>query len=265
MIEEIYKLFKQHPSITTDSRSCPPDSLFFALKGENFNGNNYAIRAIESGCSFSIVDDPEVRHPKCVLVNDVLSTLQQLANHHRKQFNIPVIGITGSNGKTTTKELTAAVLSQKFNTLYTKDNYNNHIGVPLTLMGINNTHEIAIIEMGANHPGEIKILADIACPDYGLITNIGKAHLEGFGSFEAVVKTKSELYQNIIASNGKLFVNADNNLLMSLSVKGDNVFYGEKLEPEISILDTFPTLKIIMEIKGETHKIQTHLSVANKF
>lgn len=181
----LYALFQQHPIICTDSRNCPEGSLFFALRGENFNANDFAKKALDNGCAFAIVDDPEyVLDERYILVDNVLSALQQLAKQHRQQLKTRVIGITGTNGKTTTKELIAAVLSGKYNTLYTQGNLNNHIGVPLTLLKIKPEHEIAIIEMGANHPGEIKTLAEIACPDYGIITNVGKAHLEGFGSFE---------------------------------------------------------------------------------
>ena len=214
-ISELYKLFLEHRVITTDSRDCPKDSIFFALKGESFNGNAFAAAALEKGCAYAVVDRQVGNNPRLILVDDVLTTLQQLANYHRMTFNIPVIGITGTNGKTTTKELVSAVLRRKFNVLCTQGNFNNHIGVPLTLLGIKKEHEMAIIEMGANHPGEIEFLCNIANPTHGLITNVGKAHLEGFGSFEGVIKTKSELYRHLEKNHGTIFVNPDNSFLMS--------------------------------------------------
>ena len=216
----LYALFQQHPIICTDSRNCPEGSLFFALRGENFNANDFAKKALDNGCAFAIVDDPEyVLDERYILVDNVLSALQQLAKQHRQQLKTTVIGITGTNGKTTTKELIAAVLSGKYNTLYTQGNLNNHIGVPLTLLKIKPEHEIAIIEMGANHPGEIKTLAEIACPDYGIITNVGKAHLEGFGSFEGVKKTKAELYDYIFDQGEAIFINSDNKHLTEMAIK----------------------------------------------
>lgn len=215
---ELYSLFLQHPVICTDSRNCPDGSLFFALKGDNFNANAFAKTALANGCAYAIVDDAEFAiDEKYILVEDVLTTLQQLARYHRQQLGTPVLGITGTNGKTTTKELIAAVLKEKFNILYTQGNLNNHIGVPLTLLQLKEEHEIAIIEMGANHPGEIKILAEIACPDFGIITNVGKAHLEGFGSFEGVKKTKAELYDYICANGQLIFINKDNEHLMEMA------------------------------------------------
>lgn len=187
-ISELYEIFTKYPSITTDTRRCIPNSIFFALKGGNFNGNEYAEIAIEKGCAYAVVDEWEGKEPSphIIVVDDALSTLQKLANYHRKKLKITIIGITGSNGKTTTKELVAAILSKDFNVAFTQGNYNNHIGVPLTLLSINKSHEIGVIEMGANHQGEIKALCEIAEPNIGLITNIGKAHIEGFGSLEKV-------------------------------------------------------------------------------
>ncbi|MEE3446745.1 MAG: Mur ligase family protein, partial [Prevotella sp.] len=230
-IKELYKLFQQHPCITTDSRDCPEGSIFLALKGESFDGNKFALQALEKGCAYAIVDDkdiltttqttkttlgdslspeekefspcerPEVERSKLselssriIIVEDCLQTFKDLAREHRRQFDIPVIGITGTNGKTTTKELIAAVLSQKYNVLYTQGNFNNDVGVPKTLFRLTKEHEIAVIEMGASHPGDIKTLAETAEPTCGLITNVGRAHLQGFGSFEGVIKTKCELY-----------------------------------------------------------------------
>lgn len=215
---ELYSLFLQHPIICTDSRNCPEGSLFFALKGDNFNANAFAKTALANGCAYAIVDEAKfATDEKYILVEDVLKTLQELASYHRKQLGTKIVGITGTNGKTTTKELIAAALKEQFNILYTQGNLNNHIGVPLTLLQLKAEHEIAIIEMGANHPGEIKLLAEIACPDYGIITNVGKAHLEGFGSFEGVKKTKAELYDYICANGQLIFINKDNEHLTEMA------------------------------------------------
>ena len=213
-IKELYEIYKAHPVVTTDSRNCPEGSIFFALKGETFDGNKFAIAAIEKGCAYAVVDDKSIVHSKVILVDNVLETLQALARYHREQLDIPFVGITGTNGKTTTKELVATVLSKKYRVHYTQGNFNNHIGVPLTLLSIKPDCEMAVIEMGANHPGEIKALADIALPTCGLITNVGKAHLEGFGSLEGVINTKKELYDNLAERGGLVFVNAANPLLM---------------------------------------------------
>ncbi|MBL4652772.1 MAG: UDP-N-acetylmuramoyl-tripeptide--D-alanyl-D-alanine ligase [Flavobacteriales bacterium] len=233
-INEIYQLFKKHPLISTDTRSIKKNSLFFALKGENFNGNKFAEEAIKLGAAYSIIDEKEFsQSDKLILVDDVLAALQQLATHHRKQLDIPIIGITGTNGKTTTKELTQSVLSQQHVCYATKGNLNNHIGVPLSVLEINNTHEIAIIEMGANHIGEIADLCEISQPTIGLITNIGKAHLEGFGSFEGVKKAKSELYNYLGTHDSPIFINSDNQILTEL---GDGLFqvtYGENEKNQI--------------------------------
>lgn len=215
-IEDIYQLYAKYPVVTTDSRTVIKDSIFFALKGDAFDGNKFAISAIENGCIAAIVDDPNVQHERCFLVENVLSTLQSLANIHRIVLGVRVIAITGSNGKTTTKELINAVLSKKYKVFATKGNLNNHIGVPLTLLSLTKDIEIAIVEMGANHPGEIKHLSSIAEPDYGIITNIGKAHLEGFGSFEGVKNTKGELYQKMAEKNGCIFYNPENSILDEL-------------------------------------------------
>jgi UDP-N-acetylmuramoyl-tripeptide--D-alanyl-D-alanine ligase len=219
-ISDIYKLFQQHSTISTDSRNCPAGCLFFALKGDNFNANAFALSALENGAAYAIVDESEyATDERFILVDNVLETLQQLANFHRKQLGTKVIGITGTNGKTTSKELIAAVLSQKFNILFTQGNLNNHIGVPLTLLKLRPEHKIAVIEMGASHKGDIKELAEIACPDYGIITNVGKAHLEGFGSFEGVKDTKSELYANIFNQGKKIFINDGNEYLREMAHK----------------------------------------------
>lgn len=217
-LQALYNLFKQHPSVSTDTRNILPDSLFFALKGSNFNGNEFAEQALISGAAYVVIDEEKYKkNDRFILVDDVLETLQALAHYHRKQFNIPFIGVTGTNGKTTTKELLHAVLSKKYKTYATKGNLNNHIGVPLTLLAIDHDIEIAIIEMGANHIGEIDFLCRIAEPTHGLISNVGKAHLEGFGSFEGVKKTKGELYDWLEANQRTLFLQGDNPFLKEMA------------------------------------------------
>lgn len=207
-ISDFYKIFKKFPEIITDSRETREGTIFIALKGANFNGNKFAIQALKDGCEYAIVDeilDSEEYVSRLILVEDSLEFLQDLSRFHRRQFNIPVIGITGTNGKTSTKELVHSVLSKKFNTLSTIGNFNNHIGVPLTLLRITEQHQIAIIEMGANHVGEILDLCQIAEPNYGLVTNVGEAHLEGFGSFENIIKTKIDLYKSVYQNKGTNF------------------------------------------------------------
>lgn len=229
MIEKLYSIFLKHPLVCTDTREIKPGAIFFALKGGNFNGNKFAEQAIKNGCSYAVIDEAEYkRDDHFLLVDDVLTALQNLAHHHRKQLNIPFIGITGSNGKTTTKELINAVLRKKYKVLATKGNLNNHIGVPLTLLSVTNVHEMAIIEMGANHQGEIEFLCNISEPDFGIITNIGKAHLEGFGGLEGVKKGKSELFRFIQQKKGKIFVHADDEVLIELAGNIDKVTYGTK-------------------------------------
>jgi UDP-N-acetylmuramoyl-tripeptide--D-alanyl-D-alanine ligase len=225
--EQLHQLFLKHPTVSTDSRKVEPNSLFFALKGANFDGNKYAAEAIKKGAAFAIVDDPGLpEHEKFVLVNDVLESLQKLATYHRKKLNVPVLGITGTNGKTTTKELIVAVLQKKYRVTFTSGNLNNHIGVPLTLLKMDSQTQLAVVEMGANHVGEIDQLCHIADPDIGLITNIGKAHLEGFGSFEGVIKTKSELYDYLREKAGTCFINSDNELLMKQAGDLEKLTYG---------------------------------------
>lgn len=245
-IQKLYTLFLEKENISTDTRNINKNCLFFALKGESFDGNQFAQQALDSGAAYAVVDDEHVViSDKYILVDDVLTTLQNLANHHRKQFKIPVIGITGSNGKTTTKELIYTVLSKKYNTLATQGNLNNHIGVPLTLLSLKKDTEIAIIEMGANHIGEIEFLSKIAEPNFGIITNIGKAHIEGFGSYQGVVQTKSELYKFIKQSEGFLFVNEDDELLMDLSSEINRIGYGENAKShDFKLIESSPNLKI---------------------
>lgn len=261
--EELYKIFLLHPVVCTDTRSLTTGCLFFALKGENFNGNKFAGTAIEQGAAFSIVDQKDFKlNDHCLLVDDVLQSLQQLATYHRKQLNIPVIAITGSNGKTTTKELTAAVLSQKYKTLFTKGNLNNHIGVPVTLLSLTKEHELAVVEMGANHQKEIESLCKIAQPDYGMITNIGKAHLDGFGGFDGVKKGKGELYQNIKSTDGLIFLNGDNSTLKELINNYLKVFtYGSSDNNDVAGKATMTeSLLTITCIKPFSAIINTHLT-----
>ena len=279
-IKELYKLYKQHPCITTDSRDCPEGSIFLALKGESFDGNKFALQAIEKGCAYAIVDDPKLLtdDKRLILVDDCLQTFKDLAREHRRQFDIPVIGITGTNGKTTTKELVAAVLSQKYNVLYTQGNFNNDVGVPKTLFRLTKDHEIAVIEMGASHPGDIKTLAETAEPTCGLITNVGKAHLQGFGSFEGVIKTKCELYDFLrTQKDGLIFINADNEYLTDQIGEEEEIWLSPySTDPEkqytcISgeIIECNPFLKfrwreplMVLEEEGRStkwHKVQTKL------
>lgn len=234
-IEELYKIFTEHPVVTTDSRDVPEGSIFFALKGESFDGNQYAEAALGKGAAYAVVDDEEMLNKlsaeskaKMILCKDVLTTLQELAKYHRCQIGTTIVGVTGTNGKTTTKELIAAVLSKKYNVLYTQGNFNNHIGVPKTLLRLTKEHQIAVIEMGANHPGEIKTLVEIVLPDYGIITNVGKAHLLGFGSFEGVIRTKGELYDFLREDNGTVFINNDNPHLKGISAGLRLIKYGQK-------------------------------------
>lgn len=250
-IAELYNIYKAHPQISTDTRNIISGSLFFALKGENFNGNNFAIKALENGASFAICDEKTESDSRIIIVENVLDTLQKLATYHRNTLKIPFIGITGTNGKTTTKELLYTILKTKYSVLATRGNLNNHIGVPLTLLSITNDHEIAIIEMGANHMGEIADLCKISKPTHGIITNIGKAHLEGFGSIEGVIKAKRALYDYVIENNGTLIVDSDNELLMSLSENTDRFLYGENsgnIIGKISI--NAPQISVLVEEKN---------------
>jgi UDP-N-acetylmuramoyl-tripeptide--D-alanyl-D-alanine ligase len=227
-INSLYKKFLAcNQNITTDTRKITKGCIYFALKGDTFDGNTFAEQAIERGAFYAVIDDVSFsKNETYILTEDVLTTLQQLANHHRRQLSIPVIGITGSNGKTTTKELVHVVLSKKYNTQYTRGNLNNHIGVPLTLLSITSKHEMAVVEMGANHQREIDMLCRIAEPDFGIITNIGKAHLEGFGGIEGVKKGKSELYKYLKEKAGIVFLHGDDGVLSDLSKENNKVTYG---------------------------------------
>jgi UDP-N-acetylmuramoyl-tripeptide--D-alanyl-D-alanine ligase len=257
--DQLYKKFLESSGVSTDTRKIEQNSMFFALKGENFDANNFAVDALKDGAKYAVVDNPNVAEGEnFLLVNDVLTALQELATYHRKQLGIPVIGLTGSNGKTTTKELIREVLSSKYKVSATEGNFNNHIGVPLTLLSMTKDTELGVVEMGANHIGEIAALCEIAQPTHGLITNIGKAHLEGFGNYEGVIRAKSELYHYLIQHNGVVFVNSDDALLKNMSKRIEEpIFYnntGDFYECELSSAN--PYVHFISE-NGEN--IETHL------
>ncbi|WP_315537379.1 UDP-N-acetylmuramoyl-tripeptide--D-alanyl-D-alanine ligase [Prevotella koreensis] len=267
-IKEMYALYREHPMITTDSRDCPQGSIFLALKGETFDGNKFAESALQKGCAYAIIDNPEYKtDDRCLLVDDTLQTFKDLAREHRRHFAIPVIGITGTNGKTTTKELLAAVLSERFNVHYTQGNFNNDVGVPKTLFQLGPEHEIAVVEMGASHPGDIKTLAETAEPTCGLITNVGRAHLQGFGSFDGVKRTKGELYDFLIGRDAPLFINADNADLMGMAAERNAthiIKYGgvssERLSVRGKIIDCAPFLRFSWHADGgEEHFVTTNL------
>lgn len=266
-LSALYQIFLDCQLVTTDSRNCPEGSLFIALKGESFNGNAFAGKALETGCAYAIIDEPEYAvegDQRYILVDDCLQTLQQLANYHRRQLGTQVIGITGTNGKTTTKELISAVLSQSHNILYTLGNLNNHIGVPSTLLRLKAEHDLAVIEMGANHPGEIKFLSEIVEPDCGIITNVGKAHLEGFGSFEGVIKTKGELYDFLRKKEGStVFIHHDNAYLMNIAGGLNLIPYGTEDDLYVNGRITGNSPYLTFEWKagkaGETYQVQTQL------
>ncbi|MCX7548230.1 UDP-N-acetylmuramoyl-tripeptide--D-alanyl-D-alanine ligase [Xanthomarina sp. F1114] len=260
-IEQLHALFLKHPSVSTDTRKIAKNDLYFALKGDNFNGNVFSKQALENGASYCIVDEKEYAvNDHCILVEDVLETLQELAKFHRKYLNLPIIALTGSNGKTTTKELIQAVLSKKYKVSATLGNLNNHIGVPLTLLKMTNDTEIGIVEMGANHPKEIEFLCNIAFPDYGLITNFGKAHLEGFGSIEGVIKAKSELYEHLIGHKKTIFINSNDPIQVERSKtattysfgqnKTDNfIIHFKSAQPEVTV--TYNNNEINSQLIGE--------------
>ena len=283
-MENIYEKFLESSGVSIDSRNCPKDAMFIGIKGANFDGNTFVEKALEQGCKYAITDNAEigVGNPNIIHVQDSLKTLQDLAHYHRMMFDIPVIGITGTNGKTTSKELISTVLSKEYNVLYTQGNLNNHIGVPLTLLRLNRSHNIAVVEMGANHPKEIEFLCKIARPNYGIITNVGKAHLEGFGSFEGVKKTKGELYDFIQSVDGKIFLHADNPHLCEMVNSGTEpvevsmtefangleiIKYGESEENFVSgsILSCTPYINVELRLNGNasgektSYKIETNL------
>ena len=270
--KELYEIYKQHPVITTDSRDCPEGSIFIALKGESFDGNQFAAQALDKGCAVAIVDDEQVYNSyhgdkQMILVPDTLQAYKDMAREHRRRFDIPVIGITGTNGKTTTKELVRAVLAERYDEMATEGNFNNDVGVPKTLFRLSVMHEIAVIEMGASHPGDIKTLAETAEPTCGLITNVGKAHLLGFGSLEGVIRTKGELYDNLATrKDSVIFVNADNEHLMGILPQGvktecytcDKSKQGARVYGQLIACDPFLRLKW-REKGGDWHEVTTHL------
>ena len=254
-MQKLYEKYLESSKICTDSRNLTPDSLFVCLKGSNFDGNAFAQEALNRGAKYVITENRDLQdNSRAVVVNDALQTLQQLAHYHRQQLKIPVIGITGTNGKTTTKELIGTVLSTSYKTTCTQGNLNNHIGVPLTLLSIKPTDEIAVVEMGANHVGEIDDLCKIAEPNHGLITNIGVAHIEGFGSKENIIKTKKALYRHVIANNGTLFVNETDSILRENLNYDKVVFYGKDAESQIVEMNPY------LKIRSGNHEVQTHLT-----
>lgn len=292
MIEQLYKQYLDTLQVTTDSRKITPGCIFFALKGTTFDGNTFAPQALEQGAALCVISDPQYRvDERCIVVPDVLEILQQLARHHRSHLQIPVVGITGTNGKTTTKELVHAVLSRRYRTHATQGNFNNHLGVPLTILSTPRDCELLIVEMGANHPGEIEFLCNIAQPTCGLITTVGKAHLEGFGSFEGVVQTKTELYRHLAASplHDVLFVNTDNDILMEQAERLSMIpeiptmipgyyphtnlpdwqnntglammTYGSRRDAQVkgSLVGSNPYMKFYFEDDDNVYSVQTHL------
>ncbi len=270
-IAELYNIYLQHPKVITDSRQIEKGCLFFALKGERFNGNKYAKAALEQGASYAIIDEKEYRENSgCILVHNVLETLQALANYHRLQLDIPVIGITGSNGKTTTKELVSTILATKYRTAFTKGNFNNHIGVPLTLLAIPTDTEIAVVEMGANHQGEIDFLCEIAEPTHGIINNIGKAHLEGFGGIEGIKKGKAELYSFLTGHEGMAFINTDLPFLKELANERNlrnRIEYNHKKGQDYSIelLSVEPFVFFKIKEKHEAIEVKSQMIGAYNF
>ena len=265
-IEHLYNCFEQSQGVTTDTRQCKVGMMFFALRGENFDGNSYAAKALELGCSYVVVDNPAYAvedDAQVLLVDDSLRALQMMARHHRRVLGTPIVGITGTNGKTTTKELVAAVLAKKYRILYTQGNLNNHIGVPLTLLNLTREHEMAIVEMGANHPGDIKELVEIAEPDYGLITNVGLAHLQGFGSLEGVIRTKGEMYDYLRGTEKRtIFLNVDNAHLKGIAGGLETVTYGQTPEAEVcgEIVACDPYLRFRWRrCDGERREVTTQL------
>jgi UDP-N-acetylmuramoyl-tripeptide--D-alanyl-D-alanine ligase len=264
-IEKLYEIFKESNKISTDTRQILPGSVFFALRGDKFNANEFAAQALEKGARCVVIDDPAFQiNDRCWLVDDSLKALQALAKYHRSKLTIPVIGLTGSNGKTTSKELLSAVLSKKFNTYATRGNLNNHIGVPLTILSIDSSCELAVIEMGANHVGEIALLCSIANPSHGFITNIGKAHIGTFGGFENIIRGKSELYQHLIDHEGTVFINSQNSILANMAKRFKNPYFypapGDYYHAEL--LEADPFIRFIAENGAE---VQTQLIGAYNF
>lgn len=266
MIEQIYEAFLDSNGVSTDTRNIEKGVIFFALKGPSFNANEFALNALEQGAAFAVIDENiNSTDARLLKVEDVLTTLQQLAHHHRTQLKKPVIALTGSNGKTTTKELIASILSTTYRVHFTKGNLNNHIGVPLTLLGIKPEHDLVVVEMGANHQGEIEMLCNIANPDFGLITNVGKAHLDGFGGFEGVIKGKTEMYRHLIKNKGVIFCNKSNNLLTGQCKNYDKVvYYGFTNENLVygNVESSYPFLSVIWGKQNESQNYvaKTHIT-----
>ena len=275
-IKKLHQLFLECNSVCTDTRKLEKDDMYFALKGENFNGNTFAEKAINNDAKYAIIDEEEYNSvPQTILVNNVLETLQELATYHRDYLNIPIIAITGSNGKTTTKELINAAVSKKFNTVATKGNLNNHIGVPLTLLSMNKDTEIGIVEMGANHINEIGFLCKVAKPDYGYITNFGKAHLEGFGSLEGVIRGKTELYNYLIANDKTLFINNNDAIQIENTKQAKTFSFGnDSSDVLIELMEASPFVKVKyneIEIQSQLigaynfNNISAAIAIANHF
>ena len=270
-IDSLYQHYLKHRIICTDTRNITPGCLFFALKGDNFDANTFAEKALTSGAAYAVIDNIAYKtSDRCILVPDVLSTLQELASYHRTKLNIPFIGLTGSNGKTTTKELINAILAEKYKTFATKGNLNNHIGVPLSVLSITDDIEIAVIEMGANHQKEIEFLCSIAQPTHGLITNVGMAHLDGFGGFEGVKKGKAELYTYLKANDGHAFIYRNSSFLMEMSKSADLTqvtYYGTEKSDAIfgKLLKTDPFLEVSWTKEGMEYHVETNLTGAYNF
>ncbi len=268
-IKQLYAVYQAHPVVTTDSRSCPEGSIFIALKGASFDGNKFAAAALEKGCSYAVVDEKEYyveSDDRYILTDDCLTTFKELAREHRRQFNIPVVGITGTNGKTTTKELVSAVLAEKYNVMHTEGNFNNDVGVPKTLLRLSSEHEIAVVEMGASHPGDIKKLVEYVEPTCGLITNVGRAHLQGFGSFEGVKKTKGELYDFLKAHHGLVFLNTGNPHLVEMARERELdrvISYGGEddanVQGRVTAADPFITIEWQEAGKPNVYSVKSHL------
>lgn len=272
-INELYRLYRKHPCITTDSRNCPEGSIFLALKGASFNGNKFAKAALEKGCAYAIIDEKEfdeADNDRLILVDNCLVTFKELARMHRRRFHIPVIGITGTNGKTTTKELLSTVLAERYKVMHTEGNFNNDVGVPKTLFRLDETHEIAVVEMGASHPGDIEKLVTYVEPTCGMITNVGCAHLQGFGSFEGVKKTKGELYDYLMAHDGLLFLNESNPDLVEMARQREMdriVTYGQSADADVQgeVVSCAPFLKFSWRNLATTaskmrmYEVETHL------
>ena len=267
-ISDLYRIYLVHPLITTDSRDCPEGSIFLALKGASFDGNRFAAMALEKGCAYAVVDNAAVApqgDSRYIVVPDCLTAFKELAREHRRHFDIPVVGITGTNGKTTTKELVSAVLGEKFNVMFTQGNFNNDVGVPKTLFRLSPEHEMAVVEMGASHPDDIRKLVEYVEPTCGMITNVGRAHLQGFGSFEGVKKTKGELYDFLSAHDALVFINADNEHLMQMAEERNInrlITYGKGEDCDVwgEVVSCAPFLKFRWRTESnDWHEVQTHL------